>query len=312
MILINESEYPKEFFMKQSICILNLMCIFILIFIGCTRDPFYRQGNNIDIELKKKIGIVAFDNREKLISQASIDKFYTNIVSHMKQQDPSLYFIVNDNMPEVLQTTSRLLSPDHIDRQALIESARKQGYQALIWARIHDMGIVYQKAGIWGFRKKMPFVQFSGEFSLFDCETHTKLWYLPLEETYRLDKLFNANEEKQSVLNDITINKELARLSENIASQLVVVLKNEPWKGFIIENNNDLYVISSGLKAGVVNNMTLNVIGSMGTINGIYNQTYVVPGNSIGQIQIVEVDDHTSKGVPLYGNQLEKSVSVCR
>ena len=298
--------------MKKSICIINLVCIFFTIFIGCTRDPFYRQKNDVLINLKKKIGIVAFDNREKKISQSSIDKFYTNIISQIIQQDSSLYFIIKDEMPEVLQTTSRLLSPDHIDRQALIESARKQGYQALIWARIHDIGIVNQKAGIWGFRKKMPFVRYSGEFSLFDCETHTKLWYLPLEETYRLDKLFNANEEKQTVLNDITINKLLTRISENIGSQIVVVLKNEPWKGFIIENNDDLYVISSGLNAGVVNNMTLNVIGSMGNIEGIYNQKYVVPGNSIGQIQIVEVEDNISKGVPLYGNQLEKSVCVCR
>jgi len=255
---------------------------------------------------------VAFDNREKKISQSNIETFYKNIVTHMTQLDPSLYFITNEDMPEVLQTTSRLLSTDHIDRQTLIETAREKGYQALIWARIHDMEKVSKKAGIYGFRKKMSFIQFRGEFSLFDCETHSKLWYLPLDELYRMDKLFDSKEERQYVINDITIRKEFERLSEYIASQMVDVLEQEPWKGFIIENNNNSYTIASGTKAGVVNHMTFDVIGSMGSINGIYNQKYLVPGQPIGKLQIVEVDENQSKGVPLYGNQLEKSICIRR
>jgi len=298
--------------MKRSFCIFSIMCIIVTIFAGCSRHPFYQKKQDFVIALKKKIGLVAFDNREKKISQAQIDSFYLSIVSHMKQRDESLYFSADDNMPEILQTTSRLLSTDHIDRQALIESARIKGYQALIWARIYDMEIIHKLAGIYGFRKKMPFVQFRGEFSLFDCETHTKLWYLPLDESYRLDKLFGSDEKKQDGLNEITINKVVSRLSEFIATQMVDILENTPWKGFIVENTDNQYVVSSGSKTGVMNHMTFNVIGSMGTINGIYNQTYLVPGNPIGQIQVVEVNENTSKAVPLYGNQLEKSICVCR
>ena len=275
---------------------------------GCSRDQFYQKKTEFVIDLKKKIGIVAFDNREKKISSNNIDYFYTHIVSQMTQLDQSLFFVTDGNKPEILKTTSRLLSTDHIDRQALIETARKKGYQALIWARIHDLDIIYQKAGIIGFRKKMPFIQFRGEFSLFDCETHTKLWYLPLENAYRLDKLFDANEAQQAVLNDVTIKKELAYLSKYLSSQMVDILKITPWKSFVIENNNDSYVISSGSKSGVVNNMTLDIIGFMGTINGIYNQKYLIPGKKIGQIQIIEVGENISKGVALYGNQLEKSI----
>jgi hypothetical protein len=288
------------------------MCILVTLFVGCSRHPFYQKKQDIVIDLKKKIGLVAFDNREKKISQSQIESFYLSIVSHMKQMDQSLYFTTNDNMPEILQTTSRLLSTDHIDRQALIESARTKGYQALIWARIYDIEIINKMVGIYGFRKKMPFVQFRGEFSLFDCETHTKLWYLPLDKTYRLDKLFDSDEKKQEGLNEITIQKAMARLSEFIATRMVAVLENIPWKGFIIENTDHLYLVSSGTKSGVVNHMTFNVIGSMGTINGIYNQQYIVPGNPIGQIQIVEVNENISKAVPLYGNQLEKSICICR
>jgi hypothetical protein len=294
--------------MKQAICIFNLICIFLTIFIGCSRDPFYKKKAERVIDLKKKIGIVAFDNREKMITPANIDYFYTQIVSQMTQLDQSLFFVTDGIKPEVLKTTSRLLSNDHIDRQSLIETARKKGYQALIWARIHDLEIIFKNAGIIGFRKKMPFIQFRGEFSLFDCETHTKLWYSNLEDAYRLDKLFDDNEVKQTVLNEISIKKELVYLSKIIASQMVDVLKKDPWKCFIIESSNDLYILSSGLKAGVVNHMMLDVIGSMGTINGIYNQKYLVPGKPIGRIQIVEVNENISKGVALYGNQLEKSI----
>jgi len=412
---------------------------------GCARHPFYKKKHDINIKLNKKIGIVMFDNRENKISPSNINSFYQNIVAQMKKLDASLYFITDDNMPEVLKTTSRLLSTDHIDREALIETAREKGYQALIWARIHDMEIISQKAGIYGFRKKMPFIQFRGEFSLFDCETHTKLWYLPLVETYRLDKLLeddaqekdelndiseneqvdleladeqeldilnDVNEEDQDVLSDITeedqdvleiadeqekdvtkndqdvlievieedadglesadeqkldvtkndqdvlievieedadglevadeqeqnvlndvdeedqvvlsdakdknllndrvIEKELARISKIVASQMVEVLENEHWKGFIIEKDDDLYVISAGKMSGVVNHMTFNVIGSMGTIHGIYKQKYLIPGNKIGKIQIIEVDDNESKGMPLYGNQLENSTCITR
>lgn len=298
--------------MKQSLCIFNLMCILVTIFVGCSRHPFYQKKHDIVIDLKKKIGLVAFDNREKKISQSHIDSFYQRIVSLMKQKDQSLYFTINDNKPEVLHTKSRLLSTDHIDRQALIESARTKGYQALIWARLYDMEIVHKKAGFYGFRKKMPFIQFRGEFSLFDCETHTKLWYLPLDKSYCLDKLFDSNETKHNGLNEITIQKVLARLSEFISTEMVNVLENIPWKGFIIENIDNLYVLSSGANVGIVNHMMFNVIGSMKTVNGIYNQQYLVPGNQIGQIQIVEVDENISKGVPLYGNQLEKSICVKR
>jgi len=298
--------------MKHFSCILIIICIFFATFSGCTRHPFYQKKNEVVINLKKKIGIVAFDNRAKKITQSNIEFFYKDIVSQMQQLDPNLYFIANENSPEILQTTSRLLSTDHIDRQALIETAQKEGYQALIWARIHDIKIVPQKTGIYGFRKMMPFVQFRGEFSLFDCVTHTKLWYLPLEETYRLDKLFESKEKIQNDLNDITIQKMLKHLSEFIASKMVNVLENESWKGFIVDNQNDLYIISSGTKSGLVNHMTFDVIGSLGTINGIYNQKYLIPGQPIGKIQIVEIDEYLSKGVPLYGNQLEKSVCICR
>jgi len=298
--------------MKHLSCISMIICIVFTICIGCTRHPFYQKKNEVVINLKKKIGIVAFDNREKKVSQSNIEFFYKDIVSRMKQLDPSLYFITNNNLPEILQTTSRLLSTDHIDRQALIETAQKEGYQALIWARIHDMEIDLQKTGVYGFRKKMPFVQFRGEFSLFDCVTHTKLWYLPLEDSYRLDKLFDLNETIQNVLNEITIEKMLAHLSEMITSEMVNALKNEPWKGFIVENHNELYIVSSGKTSGLVNHMTFDVIGSMGAINGIYNQKYLIPGHPIGQIQIVEIDEHTSKGIPIYGNQLEKSVCIRR
>ncbi|ETR69928.1 MAG: hypothetical protein OMM_03605 [Candidatus Magnetoglobus multicellularis str. Araruama] len=302
--------------MKQSCCFIICTIVFILIyfaiFTGCSRHPFYEAKQNIEINLKKKIGIVQFDNRIKAIEKDTVDTFYGQLVTNMTQMDPSLFFETQDGQPEILETASRLLSTDLIDREALITTARNKGYQALIWARFHDIRIISQKAGIYGFRTEKPFVQFRGEFSLFDCETHTKLWYAPVDQTYRLDTFIQPDKKNTPVLTHLTVEKVLSLLSQFVSSQMVSALEGEHWKGFITTNDKDLYVVSSGKNAGVVNHMTFEVIGSMGTLDGIYNQKYWIPGKPIGRIQIVEVDDSISKAVPLYGNQLEKSICICQ
>ncbi|MBF0450031.1 MAG: hypothetical protein HQK75_04965 [Candidatus Magnetomorum sp.] len=300
--------------MKQSICF--LACVFLVanVFfycsVGCTRHPFYSKKQDLMPELKKKIGIAQFDNRLKLISEPTMDKFYQNIVSDMNPLNPFVYFSTTDGQPEILQKSSLLVSTDHVDRQALIKTGKEKGYQAIIWGGIHDISIVSKKSGFWGFRKEKTHVRIRGEFSLFDCETHSKLWYAPVNETYLFKTLFDPPVTRKAVLDDQTIERVLAKLSQKIVPLMSDRLKKEPWKGFILNNEGNVYLISSGKQSGLLENMIFDVIGSMGTLSGIYGQNYYIPGNPIGRVQIIDVDDHTSKAIPLYGNQLENSIAI--
>ncbi|KPA13893.1 conserved hypothetical protein, secreted [Candidatus Magnetomorum sp. HK-1] len=299
--------------MKQFICFLLcaiLIGSFLSLSTGCSRHPFYKKKQIFLIDLKKKIGIAEFDNRLKKISDTNIETFYQRIVSDMKRSDSSLIFSMSDGKPEILSKSSRLLSTDHIDRQALIKSGREKGYQAIIWGDIYDIQIISKKTGIIGFRKEKKHVRFRGEFSLFDCGTQAKLWYAPIEEIFLFESLFDPMENKIAIIDDLTIERVLSRLSKIITEQMSFHLKKEPWKGFIIDNNNDEYLISSGHKSGLLNHMIFDVIGSMGTLAGIYGQKYDIPGNTIGRIQLIEVNDHNSKAIALYGNKLENSIAI--
>jgi hypothetical protein len=277
---------------------------------GCTRHPFYHKKQNILLNLKKKIGIAQFDNRTKVITDASMEYFYQQIISDMETFNSSLQFLKTEGKTEILQKSTLLLSADHIDRQTLIKTARKKGYQAVIWGIVNDINVVSIKKGIPFFRKEKKHIRCRGEFSLFDCETSSKIWFSPINETYLFDNLFAPHLKKQPVLDDQTIKTVLSKLSKKIAQEMCEQLKMEPWKGFIIENNHNEYLISSGMQSGIVEHMTFDVIGSMGTLSGIYGQKYFVPGNPIGRIQIISVDEKTSKASSLYGNQLENSISI--
>ena len=300
--------------MKQLICffrfVLCLTTLFCFFTVGCTRHPFYHQKQNMIIELKKSIGIAQFDNRSKIISDTMLDSFYQQMVTNMRQANPHVYFLTPEGKPEILQKSSLLLSADHIDRQTLIKAAKAKGHQAVIWGIINDISIVSLKIGFPFLKKEKKHVRCRGEFSLFDCETYSKLWYLPINETYSFDSLFDPSLKKYPVLDDQTITKVLAKLSQKISMEMSEQLKKTPWKGFIIQNENNVYVISSGTNTGVNKNMVFDVIGSMGTLPGIYGQKYYIPGKPIGRIQITSTTPDTSTAIPLYGNQLENSIAI--
>jgi len=300
--------------MKPFNCFLTCIAIMTLIFLnfnGCVRHPFYNQKQKLVIDLKKKIGIVAFDNRAtKVLSLENLYLLYINIVKKMQEQDPSIQFETTDGFPEILKTTSRLLSTDHIDREALIAEARKKGYQALVWGRIHEIQKIDQKKGFIGLKKNKAFVSIRGEFSLFDCATQAKIWYAPMNINLAFEKLFKPDETIPNDLDDSTIGKAINQFSQIISEQMVKSLKDEPWKGFIVESSKDDYSISSGIKNGIMPHMTFDVIGAMGEFKGIYNQVYHIPGKPIGQIQITSVDNNSAKAISLFGNQLEKSICI--
>ena len=299
--------------MKQSICFflcVLLIGIFLSFSTGCSRHPFYKKKQNIIVELKKKIGIAEFDNKQKKISDSNMNNFYQRIISDMKKLDSSLLFSFIDGKPEILAKSSRLLSTDHIDRQALIKSARKKGYQAIIWGVIHDIKIISKKVGIFGFRKEKDHIHILSEFSLFDCETHAKIWYEPIEEFFLFETLFESIEKKKAIIDEVTINRVLFNLSKILAEKMSYDLKKEPWKGFIIDNVNNEYIVSAGTNSGFIKHMIFDVKGSMGKLNGIYGQKYDIPGSTIGRIQITEINDNTSEAIPLYGNNLENSLCI--
>jgi len=291
-----------------------ILCLILFLFAGCNKHVFiFSSKTDKPSPLIKKVAIAQFTNRSIFSDMKYTTYLYQAMAYSFDDFSHSIRLMKesSSNIPTIIKNIPRILSEYVVDNSALVEIGKQSGLNAIITGSIHDILIIYEKKGIYGFRKEKPSLMISGVIEIYDCETASKLVYHLIDEKLRIDpNTIKSETISLSTLPDDLVFLALSQLSKKIAKLTNNALAKEPWKTFIINKNDSRYIIGAGQASGLNQGDILDVIACDQVIRGLYDQQFYIPGKSIAQLQLLEVNDVSSVAIIKYGNPIEKYCSI--
>lgn len=183
---------------------------------------------------------------------------------------------------------------------ALADAGRAMGLNAILSARILEVGTFLKPAGMLWFKGNETWLRMIFNIEVYDTETGAKLLAENLIHEMELEgeQSQHIDEKKPEAMPFLksAMDEPLSDLAEKICD----ALHTEPWKAFVTSVSGDAVVLSAGKNSGLVPGDALIVYQSHRVITGVEGR-YYLPGVRIGEIQITSVHANRSEAVRVSG-----------
>jgi hypothetical protein len=203
-----------------------------------------------------------------------------------------------------------LLPSGQIDNLALAELGRALGLNVALELSFSDFECVAEKRGIWGFRDMRTIVRLSVSVRGYDIGNGAVLFEEAVEKEVEA-----SGHDCQSIkdsggypegLADGLLAKAMPELSERVCERV----GDEPWRGYITAVSDDTFTITAGKDVGLAKGDLLDVFGMSETIEGHGDQTYLIPGPKVGELQITRVQRNWAEATGSLEGDLQKTSHV--
>jgi hypothetical protein len=243
-----------------------------------------------DDDLKKSVFRVALYNQVAASRQDLGEAIASRYGESLPQSCPVLLLIGPDNQP-AYQPLNQLFqnASGPMDNLALVRIGKQLGLTAVVSSRFYAIAIRKEDTGILWLRKKLPFAWISASTEVFDIETGAKFMDQTFTREIELDEDSAEQVKKGNVASVPKIDKAVNEIIKEMADAVCDALIRKPWKGFVTRVSGDGLTLSSGSDAGLAVGRVLKVYGPGSRIQGTEGQTYLLPGNNIGEIRITAV-----------------------
>ncbi|MFC1826081.1 FlgT C-terminal domain-containing protein [Thermodesulfobacteriota bacterium] len=301
--------------------------VFCLTLAGCARfsdvkeatkeyvDSFSTPGDH----LKKKVGIVMFENKTLLKIDGLENKFMDYLLKTIQKECDEILFLKpgDAGYPEALIDLPQQLSGD-IDNLYLATTGRQHGLNAVVAGTLTGVSEDQEKHGMLWFKSVRPYVRVQISAAIYDSETGAKLFddsfnhRVEVEETE--SDLFEETEFKLSDLDSKTLDMALTEafdeIAENMGEAICEALEDHPWRGFVTSVSDDKIIISSGKTAGLKPGDILDVYRTDDVYQGARDQRFFIPGLKTGEIKITIVSPDKSVAEVVSGQDIKPGSSV--
>jgi len=301
--------------------------VFCLLLAGCARFSEVREATKEYVDsfstpgdhLKKKVGIVMFENKTLLKSAGLEDKFMDYLLTSIQDECSEILFLKpgDTGYPEALIDLPQQPSGE-IDNLYLVTSGRQLGLNAVVAGALTGVSEDQEKHGMLWFKSVRPYVRVQIATAVYDSETGAKLFDDSFNHRVEVEEaetdLFEESEFKLSELDSKTLDMALTEAFDEIASNMgeaiCEALDDHPWRGFVTSVSDDKIIISSGKTAGLKPGDILEVYRTDDVYKGAQGQRFFIPGLKTGEVKITIVSPDKSVAEVVSGQDIKPGSSV--
>jgi len=305
-------------FIKKSFTYTLILLFFVICITACfsIKIPFLKKETKIEKNIfLKKYCLAIFENRSSFTKQKYLKTFYEKLALDINQNLKNAYLVSEESSDfTIIKNIPRNLSKGTVDNQALAQMGREMGLNSIITGEIIEIKTFSAKKGFIGFRKIRPGFSWKVKLSIYDCETGFKTFFEDVEQkSFVDDKQFYKQylESNKSTKFQLLIQRSFEQMALTCASMLTKSLNKELWKSYIIRKTSDLFEIPCGSSSNIQVGNTFNVIEKLDNIVS-EGQEYIIPGEIIGKVEVVEVFKDSCKAKKISGENIENSSCVIR
>jgi len=261
--------------------------------------------------LKKKIGIVLFDNRTSFTDQDFEKVFHAHIVETVKGRCSNMLILKpgDEGYPDIFISLPKKLS-GRIDSLALAKTGRLLGLNAIVTGSLTDIRDDEEERGVLWFKDSHRFVQVQAMAEIYDTETGAKLLDKSFMKEIDIKDLDTEVVESKKEVDSTLVADAIGRLATDIGKNVCRAVRGQPWKGYIISTSGDKIILSSGEKVGLKPGDILDVYDSGNAIHGVEDDQFFIPGLKTGEIKITVVYPESAEAVIFSGEKIKSGSSV--
>ena len=277
-----------------------------------TRD-LTRSFKLSDEDMLRRVGIINFENNASQEANEFQNIFHKGLPQYLNQNCEGI--LVDD--PETggllsMTTTPPKLASGHLDTYSLALIGRQLGLNAIVTGSLEDIRMINEVEGIWITKNTLHFVEVVIRVEVNDSRTATKLLDYKFAKEVEIEDLDYQMIKQDGRIQLPMLNETLDQLLTEIGKEICLIVKDQPWTGFITEAAQERFTISSGSTIGLKTGDVLEVFDSSRIIEGIGGQRFITPGLQIGEIEIVTITPNTSEARLVSGKDIIKGSTVRR
>lgn len=309
-----------------------ILSILFLTFIGCTvtrtvgetvekttktlkntTRTLTRNFKLSDEDLKRKVGIINFENNSLRETTAFQNIFHKGLPDYMNENCEGI--LVDDPATGSLLTLVKeppKLKSGHLDNYSLALIGRQIGLNAIVTGSLEDIRVIDEIQGVLWTKDTHHFVEVNIRVEVNDVRTATKLLDQTFVREIEIEDLDYQMIQQSDRIQLPVLNETLSKLLADIGSEICHTVKDQPWTGFITKAEEDRFTISSGSEIGLKVGDVLEVYNSSRIIKGVGGQRFFTPGLQIGEIEIVNITQNTSEAHLISGKDILRGSTVRR
>jgi len=325
----NENTFLTRIRLLSGMLILSIL---FLTFIGCTvtrtvgetvekttktlkntTRTITRNFKLSDEDLKRKVGIINFENNSLRETTAFQNIFHKGLPDYMNKNCEGI--LLDDPATGSLLTLVKeppKLKSGHLDNYSLALIGRQIGLNAIVTGSLEDIRIIDELQGVLWTKDTHHFVEVNIRVEVNDVRTATKLLDQTFVREIEIEDLDYQMIQQSDRIQLPVLNETLSKLLADIGSEICHTVKDQPWTGFITKAEEDRFTISSGSEIGLKVGDVLEVYDSSRIIKGVGGQRFFTPGLQIGEIEIVNIIQNTSEAHLISGKDIMKGSMVRR
>jgi hypothetical protein len=266
-----------------------------------------------DEDLKRKVGILAFENNTLQKAQNFQEIFHSGLPEYLNGQCPGIT-LSNPAAGGLLNELKELpkLKSGLIDGYALAILGRQLGLNAIVTGSLEDIRVIEDLQGILWTKDTLHLVQIFIRVEVFDTRTATKILDNTVDRQIEVDDLDYQMTQDGEQIQLPELNETLNLLLIDIGDLICNAVRDQPWDGYITEIDGGRYIIPSGTNVGLETGDILEVFDSSRTMEGVGGQRFFIPGLKIGVIEIVTITEDRLEAKLVSGEDIKKGSTVRR
>jgi hypothetical protein len=179
------------------------------------------------------------------------------------------------------------------DITAVMDSARRQGFQGVIQAAVRDLRVDSRTWGFLWFSRTNYFASYSVILDLYDPFTGAKLVSRLKEATVKIDFDDFESFKEGRPIEFASLEEEVIDTAGDYGGVVAKTLEKQPWKASVISVSAGLIQLAADGGAGLVPDQMVALYEARRVLQNRFGQKFNVPGFKIGEARIT----HTGEAV---------------
>ena len=264
-----------------------------------------------DSDLKKRVGILLFENKTTLANKDVEEKFIKDLSEIIASSCPNILLEKpgDPDYPDDLTRVPRTGS-GWIDNLALAKTGRQLGLNAIVTGALITITPNKRKQGLWWLKDTHYFVQVRIATEVYDTETGAKLLDESFVHEVEVDEMDLESIQANSEMNSLIVNEAFGAIADKMGEKICDAIVSQPWKGFIASVDSNKIFLNFGESIGLKIGDLFDVFDSSIIFEGLEGHRFFKPGVKTGEIKITAVYPDTAEAILVSGHDIRPGFCV--
>jgi hypothetical protein len=264
-----------------------------------------------DSNLKKKVGILLFENKTTLVNKDVEKKFIRDLSETIASSCPNILLEKpgDSDYPDALAGVPRTKF-GWIDNLALAKIGRQLGLNAIVTGALMTVTPDKRKQGVWWLKDTHYFVQVRIATEVYDTETGAKLLDESFVHEIEVDEMDLELIHSDRKMNASIVDEAFGTISDEMGEKICNAIVFQPWKGFIASIDSDKFLLNFGKNIGLKIGDLFEVFDSSSIFEGLEGQRFFKPGAKTGEIKITAVYPDSAEAIIVSGHDIQPGFCV--